>query len=63
MIPQPRRRLTAQRRCVWTLTEIFYTYKQVEWSKIGPIHVGLCLIVLGFSIAAKVTYHNWTLTV
>ena len=49
--------------CVWTLTEIYYTYKGVEWGVIGPVHVALCVLVLSFSVAAKIEYHNWALTV
>ena len=40
-----------------------YTYKQVEWGVVGPIHVGLCILVLIFSIVAKIKYHDWTLTI
>ena len=48
---------------MWTFTEIYYTYKQVEWGVIGPVHVILCLIVLSFSITAHVRYDEWTKTV
>ncbi len=34
----------------WTLTEAYYTYKDVEWPPIGCVHVMLCIIVLALSI-------------
>jgi hypothetical protein len=48
---------------MWTFTEIYYTWKQVEWELIGPVHVILCLIVLSFSINAKIMYSNWMNTI
>lgn len=30
----------------WTLTELYYTFKKIEWCVIGCIHVMLCLFVL-----------------
>ena len=45
--------------CMWTLTEIFYTYKKVEWEVVGPIHAFLCIVVLPFSISAKTYYSDW----
>ena len=34
----------------WTLTEAYYTYKEVEWVTIGYVHITLCLGVLGMAI-------------
>jgi len=48
---------------VWTCTELFYTYKQVEWPVIGSVHVLLCCIVLAFSIVAKVKYDGWAASI
>lgn len=45
--------------CMWTLTEIFYTYKKVEWEVVGPIHVIMCIIVLSFSISENTHYYEW----
>ena len=44
---------------MWTATESYYTWQGVEWEIIGPIHVFLCIVVLAFSITAKVYYSQW----
>ena len=44
---------------MWTLTEAYYTWQGVEWEVIGPVHVFLCVVVLIFSVIAKIEYNTW----
>ena len=34
----------------WTITELYYTIKKVEWVIVGSLHVTLCLIVLSMAV-------------
>ena len=42
----------------WTLTELYYTVKKVEWVKIGCLHVTLCIIVLAMAVANYMEFEN-----